>query len=235
MVNPSVDIASSQKVLQTAEVYPELYAAVGVHPNDANTWSGTSIAELRPLARHPKVVAIGEIGLDYYWKKTPEALQRKILSEQLVLAEDLGLPVIIHNREASDDILAILSEWQENLNHSASPLASRPGVLHSFSGDANHARRAIEHNFLIGITGPVTFKNAQNLQHLVAELPLEHLLIETDSPFLTPHPFRGQRNEPGRVLLIAQKIADLHACSLENVAKITTTNARRLFLWREEF
>ena len=233
IINPSVDIASCYRVVKTSELFPELYAAVGVHPNEAETWSDQSVDSLRELALNPKVVAIGEIGLDYYWKRTPAELQKRVLLEQLLLAETLELPVIIHNRDASNDILAILSEWQEGLVRSGSSLANRPGVLHSFSGDALHAERAVEHNFLIGITGPVTFKNAQALQHLVAELSLEHFLVETDSPFLSPHPFRGQRNQPGRVLLVAQKIAELHGCSLNDVANITTANARRLFLWRE--
>jgi TatD DNase family protein len=232
-INPSVDTASSLKVIKACESMPGLYAAVGVHPNDAETWSDQSIEQLSALAIHPKVVAIGEIGLDYYWKKTPVELQKRVLLEQLALAEILQKPVIIHNRDASDDILSLLGEWQNGLVHSGSPLADRPGVLHSFSGDAHHVERAIEHKFLIGITGPVTFKNAQTLQNIVAGLPLEHILLETDSPFLSPHPFRGQRNEPGRVLLVAQKIAELQGRSLEDVANITTVNARRLFLWRE--
>lgn len=233
IINPSVDIDSSKRILELTGIYPELYAAVGVHPNDSDQWSESSILELGELAQHEKVVAIGEIGLDYYWKKAPVELQKKIFFEQLDLAKMLELPVIIHNREASDDILAILGEWQEDLARLSSPLAARPGVLHSFSGEAHHAEKAIEHNFLIGITGPVTFKNARSLQHLVAELPLDHLLVETDSPFLTPHPFRGQRNEPGRVLIVAEKIAELHGCTFENVVKSTTANARRLFFWRE--
>jgi TatD DNase family protein len=235
MINPAVDIPSVKKILEISGAYPDVYAAVGVHPNDAETWTGTSIDELHELANHPKVVAIGEIGLDYYWKKTPVELQKKVLLEQLKLAENLKLPVIIHNREASDDILAILGEWQEDLMRSGSPLAEKPGVLHSFSGNVLHAEKAIEHNFFIGITGPVTFTNAKSLQSLVAGLPLDHLLVETDSPFLTPHPFRGKRNEPGRVLMVAQKIADLHGRKLEDIAKFTTANARRLFFGEKLF
>lgn len=235
IINPSVDIASSKRIIGLAGIYPELYVAIGVHPNDTDKWSETSIAELRELSRFEKVVAIGEIGLDYYWMKAPVDLQKKMLCEQLELAKDLELPVIIHNREASDDILAVLGEWQEELARSGSPLAARPGVLHSFSGDAHHAGKAIAHNFLIGITGPVTFKNARDLQHLVAGLPLDHLLVETDSPFLTPHPFRGQRNEPGRVLMVAEKIAELQGCTLENVVKSTTANAMRLFFGEKLF
>ena len=188
-----------------------------------------------------KVVAIGEIGLDYYWDSAPHDLQKNVLREQLDLAAELGLPVILHMREARDaphgncaaDLLQILEEWVAGLRSGKSPLAERPGVLHSFSGSLETARAAMQLGFYIGVTGPVTFENARSRQEIVAALPLERLLIETDAPFQAPHPYRGKRNEPAYVRLIADKIALLHSCSLEEVAAVTSENAGRLFAWKE--
>lgn len=229
VLNPGTDLARSRRAVELAERFEMVYAAVGIHPNDAGEWTGDAADELRELADHPKVLAIGEIGLDYYWKKTTPELQAEVLRAQLDLAADLELPVIIHNREASQHVMAILAQWQSELAEAGNPLAERPGVLHSFSGDAAMAHTAIEHNFFVGITGPVTFKNAPELQALVADLPLEHLLIETDSPFLTPHPHRGERNEPAYVALVAEKIAELKGLPVETVAAATTANVQTLF------
>jgi TatD DNase family protein len=231
MINPGVDLASSQAALRLAERYPGVYAAVGVHPNDAAGWDDASLEELRALAGRDKVVAIGEIGLDYYRDTTPRDLQKRIFKEQLDLAAEMGLPVIIHNREATDDLLEILEDWHNKLENSSLALSARPGVLHSYSGDATQARRAISLGFRIGFTGPVTFRNAPDLQEVAAELSLENLLVETDAPFLAPHPKRGRRNEPANVRLIAEKLAELHGESIEAVAQITTANAGQLFLW----
>jgi TatD DNase family protein len=229
VLNPGTDLARSRRALELAERFEVVYAAVGIHPNDGGEWSSAAADELRDLAAHPKVLAIGETGLDYYWDKTTPELQAEVFRAQLDLSAELELPVIIHNREAGEDVMAILVEWQLTLTEDGSPLAERPGVLHSFSGDKAMAQTAIEHNFYIGITGPVTFKNAPELQALVTELPLDHLLIETDSPFLTPHPHRGQRNEPARVALVAEKIAELQGIAVEAVAATTTANVRDLF------
>lgn len=229
VLNPGTDLARSRRALELAERFEPVYAAVGVHPNDAGQWTATTAEDLLGLAAHPKVVAIGEIGLDYYWDKTAPELQADVLRAQLDLAADLDLPVVIHNREAGEDVMSILVEWQATLAAGGSSLAGRPGVLHSFSGDLDMARQAIAHNFYIGITGPVTFKNALELQALVAELPLEHLLIETDSPYLAPHPHRGQRNEPAYVRLVADKVAALKHLPVETVAEATTANVAALF------
>jgi len=231
MINPGIDLASSQAALRLAERYPSVYAAVGVHPNDAAGWDDASLEELRALAGRDKVLAIGEIGLDYYRDTTPRDLQKRIFKEQLDLAAEMGLPVIIHNREATDDLLEILEDWHKKLENSSLALSARPGVLHSYSGDATQARRAISLGFRIGFTGPVTFRNAPDLQEVAAELSLENLLVETDAPFLAPHPKRGRRNEPANVRLIAEKLAELHGESIETVAQITTANAGQLFLW----
>lgn len=231
LLNPGITVESSNAALKLADRHPEVYAAVGVHPNDGSSWNKDTISLLRELASHPKVLAIGEIGLDYYRDYTPRQLQRQIFQEQLALAAELNLPVIIHSRDAMSDVLEILAGWQKSLQDSGSELAERPGVLHSFSGDEQEAKRTCELNFLIGITGPVTFNNATSLQKLVTSQPLSSILIETDAPFLTPHPFRGKRNEPARVKLVAEKIAQLHQEAYNTVAKITTGNAARLFGW----
>jgi TatD DNase family protein len=228
-VNPGVDLDSSKKTLELASVYNNLYAAVGIHPNEAHQWDHQSEDEIERLANQPGVVAIGEIGLDYYRDRTSHEQQYRILEQQLAVAEKLDLPVIIHNREASNDLMAVLISWVERLRRNASELANRPGVLHSFSGDEAMLSQALSHNFYIGISGPVTYPNAQVLQRLVPKILLTHLLIETDSPFLSPQPQRGQRNEPGYVRFVAEKIAKLNQISLEEVAQRTTENAQKLF------
>jgi len=229
MINSSVDLANSVKVVELALQNTEVFAAVGVHPNDSQEWAAESGERLKALAKHGKTLAIGEIGLDYYWNKAPKDVQQRVFREQLDVATKLELPVIVHNREASQDVLQILLEWQVSLVKVKSPLATRPGVLHSFSGDKDMAEKAVAANYFIGLTGPLTFKNAKSLQKLAADLPLENLLIETDSPFLTPHPHRGTRNEPARVRLVAEKLAELKGLPFNEVASATTANAERLF------
>lgn len=231
ILNPGITVESSRSAVELAEKYPEVYAAVGVHPNDGLSWTKDAIAILRDLAAHPKVLAIGEIGLDYFRDRTPQDLQKQIFLEQLDLAAELDLPVVVHCRDAMMDTLGILSEWQNGLEKSQSNLAKNPGVLHSFSGNENDAEQIRISSFMIGITGPVTFQNAVALQELVIRLPLTSILIETDAPFLTPHPYRGKRNEPGRVKLVAEKIAELHQEAYNTVTKITTANAAQLFGW----
>lgn len=228
---PGINLDSSRRTIELAETEDTIYSAVGFHPNEALMWERNSLVELRDLVSHPKVVAIGEIGLDYLRGRSPHELQKKILREQLELAEEFGLPVVIHNRQASTDVLAILIEWQAGLESSDSNLAAHPGVLHSFSDDIESALKAIKSRFYIGFTGPVTFRNADTLQNVAASIPLENILIETDAPFLTPHPHRGKRNEPSYVHLIAEKIAALQDIPFTSVAQTTTENAKQLFQW----
>lgn len=248
---PALELESSKAVIRLANSHPILFAAVGFHPTDLDGWNENSIEHLRelihphphpsPSGRGDKIVAIGEIGLDYYWVKEPEkqARQRLILKEQLQLAREAGLPVVIHMREAGDawfgqasvDLLEILTEWQSGLAAEGHPLAEKPGVLHSFNGNLETAQKAIEHHFYIGVTGPVTYKNAEEKRQIIRQLPLERLLIETDAPFLTPVPHRGKRNEPAFVAHIADTIAKIHMTTREQVAEITTANANRLFGW----
>jgi TatD DNase family protein len=238
---PALSVTSSLSTIKMAESHPILFATIGVQPNESLTWDNASVLALRELATNPKVVAIGEIGLDYYWETAPHIHQQRVFREQLGLAAELELPVVIHLREKDDvadgpcyeDAMSILEEWVAGLGSGKEALRKNPGVLHSFSGSLETAQRAIGLNFYIGITGPVTFKNAQRKQEMVAQLPLEHLLIETDAPYLAPHPHRGKRNEPAFVREIADKIAQLQSRSQEEVATVTTSNAARLFSWGE--
>jgi len=229
MLNPCTDLANAPRVLALAGEHEAVFAAVGVHPNSSTQWDAHSVAALRELASQPKVLAIGEIGLDYYWDEAPHDVQQKALQAQLELAAEMELPVIVHNREASKDLLAILLDWQAGLAASGSPLVQRPGVLHSFSADQAMAEKALAAGYFLGFTGTLTFKNAPELQAVAQQAPLERILVETDSPFLSPHPLRGQRNEPARVQLVAEKLALLKGMAVEDVATATTANARYLF------
>ncbi len=190
-----------------------------------------SLSELRQLAQHPKVAAIGEIGLDYYRDHSPRPLQREVFEAQLALAAEVNLPVIIHIRESLDDVWSRLKTWQADLAGGGSRLAARPGVLHSYDGDLASAQQAVKAGFKIGISGPVTFKNAADRQQVAAGLALNDLLIETDAPYLTPHPYRGRRNEPAYVTFVAEKLAALHGQPVETILRATWDNANQLFDW----
>jgi TatD DNase family protein len=229
---PGTDLASSLQGIEIAKANPLCFAAVGVHPNDANQWETDTAAKLKTLATiHPEVHAIGEIGLDFYRDWTTPEQQRICFLAQLALAEELCLPVIIHIRDALSETFEILFAWQARLAAQEHPLANRPGILHAFPGTLEEALRGFEHQFKIGVGGPVTFKNAKDRQEVVKQLPLEAILLETDAPFLTPHPHRGKRNEPAYIPLIAEKIAELHEASVETVSKVTTANAEFVFQW----
>jgi TatD DNase family protein len=236
---PGLTGTSSRGAVLLAQSQPIIFAAVGIHPNEARTWNTQTYDGLKQLAADRKVVAIGEIGLDYYRQRAPRDLQKRVLGEQLNLAAELQMPVIIHLREEADaqdgpaasDLMQTLEAWVSSLKAEKNTLAEHPGVLHSFSGSLKTAERAICLGFFIGVTGPVTFKHAVKRQEVVGKLPLESILIETDAPFLTPVPFRGQRNEPAHVKYIVEKIAEIHSRSQEEVGLMTTANAIRLFSW----
>jgi len=238
---PALDLGSSLSAIRLAESHPRLYAAIGFHPTDLEDFSEKVFDELRDLARHAQVVAVGEIGIDYYWVKEEEKrlFQREALEKQLTFAASVGKPVLLHMREENDawfgqasvDLLNILTEWQNTLRTQNHPLMEKPGVMHSFNGTLETAQKAMDLNFYIGITGPVTYKNAEEKRQIISQLPLERILIETDAPFLTPVPHRGKRNEPAFVAYIADKIAEIHKTTREQVAKITAENAERLFGW----
>lgn len=245
---PGVTIESSHEVVKLSESNPILFAAIGIQPNYSLTWNNNSIHDLLQLflsktnpssTIRKKIVAIGEIGLDYYWETAPHNHQKNVLWEQMELAAKLELPVVLHLREKQDaeygecteDLLNIITDWTEHLITTKNQLSTHPGVLHSFSGNIDTAFKVIDLGFFIGVTGPVTFTNAKKRQDLIAALPLDHLLLETDSPFLSPHPLRGKRNEPAYVELVATKVAELHKETLAKVAVQTCLNAEKLFNW----
>ena len=241
---PGLEQISSRKAVQLAEADPIIFAAVGFHPTDLEHFSESTFAEIEELARHPKVAAIGEIGLDYYWVKDEKAraFQHEALRKQLAFAGLVNKPVVIHMREENDawfgqasvDLLRITSEWQSELKATNHPLARSPGVFHSFNGNLETAQKVMAMNFYIGVTGPVTYKNAEEKRDIVRQIPLSRLLIETDSPFLTPVPHRGKRNEPAFVHYIADKIAEIHGTTRAQVAEITAKNAAHLFGWETD-
>ena len=231
LVIPGIDLDQTRQALALAEQQPHWYVAVGIHPNSADAFDAAVLADLRMLAAHPKVVAIGEIGLDYYWDKVAPEQQRRAFVAQLELAAELGLPVIIHSREANDDVADVLRAWVAGEHFGASALARRPfaGVLHAFSGDEALAQEAYGWGFALSLGGPVTFRNAHALHALTPKLRLDRLMLETDAPYLAPHPLRGQRNEPAHLALVVEQLARLFAVTPAAVAAATTGVAQRFF------
>jgi TatD DNase family protein len=220
MVVVGFDQPTIKKAMALIEQYDELYASVGWHPVDAIDLTEKDLDWIEALAKHPKVVALGEMGLDYHWDKSPVDIQKEVFRVQIQLAKKLKLPIIIHNREATQDIIQILDE------EGAKDVG---GIMHCFSADWEAAKQCLDMNFHISFGGPVTFKNAESTREVAKKIPLDRLLVETDCPYLSPHPFRGKRNEPARVRLVAEQLADLKGISLEELAQITTQNANRLF------
>lgn len=223
---PGIDLETSRQAVELAGRQTDVYAAVGIHPHHAEAWDAAA-AGLRELAAAPRVVAIGEIGLDYYRDLSPRPTQLRAFEGQLALAAELGLPVVIHNRRADDDLLAVLEAWAARLPVER---AGRPGVLHAFSGGAELAGRGLAAGFLLGVGGPITYRNGRSASALRA-VPAERLLLETDAPYLPPHPLRGQRNEPAHLTYIAAALADLQDLPLDTLAAATSTAAARLFGW----
>ncbi len=228
IINPAIDLATSRRAIALAERYDGVYAQVGVHPNDSADFSDATLAELRQLAAHPKVVAIGEIGLDYYWERVPHEQQQVAFAAQLALAVELDLPVVIHCRDAHTDLRDALRKWVPGAQKERGSDAIL-GVLHAYSGDLAMAEEAFGWNMVLSFGGPVTFRNARQLHALLAQLPLERLMLETDAPFLTPHPYRGRRNEPVYTPLVAQAIAEIKQVEVAHVAQQTTALACRMF------
>lgn len=230
IIDPGIDIKSCRAAIRLAETHPGfIFAAVGIHPNDTQDWDAKTLPALREMAGYPCVVAIGEIGLDYYRDRVARPVQQARLREQLALAAETGKPVILHSRDANSELYPILETWCGELSQAGSPLAERPGVLHAFDGSYDEAARFTALGFKIGMGGPVTYPNAKERQALAMALPLKDLLLETDAPFLTPVPRRGQRNEPAYVQYVAQKIAVLKQISIEAVAEAAFQNAICLF------
>ena len=220
MIVIGFDRKTIERAMALIETYEFLYAAVGWHPVDAVDCTDEDLQWIEELSAHPKVVGIGETGLDYYWDKSPKEVQQEIFRKQIRLAKKVDLPIIIHNRDATEDVLRILKEEDAK---------TVGGVMHCFSGSVETARESIEMNFMISLGGPVTFKNAKKPKEVAELIALDHLMIETDAPFLAPHPYRGKRNEPSYVPLVAEEIARLKEISVEEVARITTQNAENFF------
>ncbi|MFJ7367666.1 TatD family hydrolase [Peribacillus frigoritolerans] len=220
MVVVGFDRPTIIRAMELIETYDFMYAAVGWHPVDAIDMTEDDLKWIEELSNHPKVVAIGEMGLDYHWDKSPKDVQMEVFRKQIRLAKKVRLPIIIHNREATADIVNILKEEE----------ASRVGgIMHCFSGSAETALECINMNFYISLGGPVTFKNAKKPKEVAAAVPLDRLLIETDCPYLAPHPYRGKRNEPSYVKLVAEQIAEIKQLTIEEVSQATTENAKKLF------
>jgi len=221
MVTIGIDLESSKIALEFASLFEGVYAAIGFHPHESKFLNEENLKELEKLAiaKKSKVVAIGETGLDYYWKHSNLACQMEVFKKQISLARKLNLPLIIHNREAHRDTLKILVNEAKGLKI----------LLHCFSGDLDMAKVCIERGYYLGIGGVVTFNNAKKLRAIVEEVSLENLVLETDSPYLAPHPFRGKPNEPKYIPLIAEKIAEIKGISLEKIAKTTSKTAQDIF------
>lgn len=220
MVVIGFDRKTIERTMQLIEQYDFVYGVIGWHPVDAIDCTQQDLEWIEELASHPKIVGIGETGLDYYWDKSPKDVQQELFRKQIQLAKKINLPIIIHNRDATGDVVQILRE--ENA-------ASVGGVMHCFSGSVETARECIGMNFMISLGGPVTFKNARLPKEVATEIALEHLMIETDAPYLAPHPHRGKRNEPAFVPLVAEEIARLKGLTIEEIAQATTANAKKFF------
>ena len=228
IVVPGIDLQSSREAVELAEEYPTLHAAVGIHPHRADTWNASVAKELMQLSYATSVVAIGEIGLDFYRNFTTREVQLHAFHAQLEIAGERKLPVIIHNREAINEIVDDLLPWSSKLDET---LLNRAGVLHAYSADLSDARRMIDAGFYLGIAGPITFKNGEQLRNLITEVPVTRLVVETDSPYLSPHPHRGKRNEPGNVKFIADRLATGLEHDYDETAALTSKNAAGLFGW----
>jgi TatD DNase family protein len=219
LVEVGYDLDSSRAALRLADAHPAIYAVVGIQPHYAEQAGDDWLAEIRRLAAHPKVVAIGEIGLDYHHDRASHAAQERLFREQLALARELALPVVIHSREAQADTVRILRDAARG----------QPGIMHSFSGDWAYAEACLEVGFLLSFSGPITFAKATELHEVARRTPLDRILTETDSPYLAPHPLRGKRNEPANVRLVAERLALLREINLAELAWAVWDNAANVF------
>ena len=220
MIVPGTDISTSVQAVELSEKYDCVYAAVGIHPHDTKEWSDSLIEKIETLAQNKKVVAIGEIGLDYYYDFSPRDTQLKAFELQIELALKLKLPIIVHNREANDDVMSFARRYKD------SDLRAQ---FHCFAGSIHDARELVEMHHFISFPGNITFKNADGIRKVLSRIALENLLLETDAPFMTPVPHRGQRNEPAYLKLVAEKIAEVHNLTVEDVGRTTSYNAHKLF------
>ncbi|MEA3544461.1 MAG: YchF/TatD family DNA exonuclease [Thermodesulfobacteriota bacterium] len=214
------DLESSEKSIAVAEKYENIFAAVGVHPHDATEIDDDTLAKLKSMLSHPKVVALGEIGLDYYRDRSPREVQRNAFRQQIRLAKQVGKPIIVHDRDAHDEVIQILKE--ENS-------AEVGGVLHCFSGDLKLAKQCLELGFYLSFTGTITYPKNESIREIIKAIPIDRMLIETDCPYLSPQKFRGKRNEPAYVRYTAEKMAEIKGLTIEDIARITSRNCHDLF------
>ena len=214
------DMSSNTAAIALAEAFPDIYATVGMHPHDAKDVGVEELQALRELTTHAKVIAVGETGLDYYYNHSPRDMQRRVFSQFIHMARDTGLPIVVHERDASQEAVELLRrEGTGKLN----------GVIHCFTGHYEAACAYLDLGFYLSFTGIITFKNAETLRDVVRKIPLERMLVETDSPYLTPVPHRGKRNEPAYVQLVAETVSKVKHIPFEDVAAVTTANVRKLF------
>ncbi|HSA07014.1 MAG TPA: TatD family hydrolase [Candidatus Gastranaerophilales bacterium] len=218
IITPGVTLPNIPKIIDIIDKYDNIYGAVAAHPSETKDWKDDNYNILKEYASHKKIIAVGETGLDYYWDTTFIDKQKFAFREHLRLAEELNLPVIVHNRDAHADTIEILKEFP-----------NVKGVMHCFSGSVEFALECIKIGYYIALGGPVTFKNAKTPKEVAAKVPLEWLLLETDSPYLTPHPFRGKQNDPSKIKFTAEEIAHIKGISLVEVANTTSMNAEKLF------
>ena len=219
VMNPGCSLESSRNAVQIANAHDYIYAAVGSHPDAADEVNETVIEEYRTLCKlNPKIRAIGEIGLDYHYEDIPREIQLRAFRMQMELARELGLPVIVHEREAHEDGMAVVREFSEVC-----------GVFHCYSGSAEMARQLVDRGWYIGFTGVLTFKNARKAVEVAASIPLERIVLETDCPYMAPEPFRGKRNDPGKLYRMAEKLAGIRGLSVEEIHAVTTENGKRLY------
>lgn len=215
------DISSNTEAVALAESFPNVYATVGMHPHDAKDVGADELRRLRELTSHPKVIAVGETGLDYYYNHSPHDVQRRVFAHFIHMARGTGLPIVVHERDAAREAAELLRE---------EGAGEVRGVIHCFTGSYEAACAYLELGFCVSFTGIITFKNAGSLREVVRRVPLERMLVETDSPYLTPVPHRGKRNEPAYVRLVAETIAAVKGLRVEEVAQVTSDNVRALFL-----
>lgn len=220
VIVPATDLKTAKESIALAEKYEQVYSTVGIHPHDTKEWNDSLIAQIEELARHPKVIAIGEIGLDYYYDFSPKDQQIKAFKAQLDLAVKMQLPVVIHNRDSDEDMMDIIQSYCGT---------GLKAQFHCFNGSIEDALEYMKMNHFISFTGNITYKKSDSLRETLSKIDLNHLMLETDSPFMTPVPHRGKRNEPAYVKIVAQQVAEIHKLSLEEIGRITSLNTFRFF------
>jgi TatD DNase family protein len=220
IINVGSSLESCRKTQELTRAFECIYGAVGIHPHDASKVDDAAIDAVREMAKGPKIVAIGEVGLDYYRDRSPRDTQQTVFAQFLAVAAELDMPLIIHSRDAMDDVIALLR---------SEPKRGRGGVFHCFAGNTADARRVLDLGFYLSLSGSLTFRNAEQAREIARHIPLEKLLLETDAPFLAPQRMRGKRNEPAYVVDVAETLAAVKGVSCEEIARVTTDNANRLF------